>query len=161
ARARRSLRRPRDRVRRAASTRGHALRSGRVPGSRRLGRARVRDGGRARRHAGTHGGLAPSRGLHRLLAHDRPGALHSMSRRARAQALRATLGAALLCACAGPAAVPERAALAPGRFAPLVPDEADEAAADLAASALVGDADGAYDAQIRIEHYDAEQEESG
>jgi hypothetical protein len=58
--------------------------------------------------------------------------------------------------------VPEHASLTPTtHFAPLVPDEADEAAADLAASALVGDGDGAYDAQIRIESYDAEQEQSG
>ncbi|HVN39040.1 MAG TPA: hypothetical protein VMW19_12805 [Myxococcota bacterium] len=84
-----------------------------------------------------------------------------MSPRRRSRALRAALGGALLCACAGPAAVPEHASLAPTRFAPLVPDEADEAAADLAGSALVGDADGAYDAQIRIERYDEAQQQSG
>jgi len=84
-----------------------------------------------------------------------------MSRRALSRALRGALGAALLCACAGPAAVPEHALLAPSRYAPIVPDDADEAAADLASSALVGDADGASDAQTRIERYDAEQEQIG
>jgi hypothetical protein len=58
--------------------------------------------------------------------------------------------------------VPEQATLSAGeRFAPLVPDEADHAAADLAAAALASDPAGAADAVARIERYDDAQEGEG
>jgi hypothetical protein len=81
------------------------------------------------------------------------------SRRARALA---ACCAGLASACTTPAAVPERSPLATGlRFAPLVPDEADRAAAQLAAAALVDDPSGVADALKRIDRYDAAQQESG
>jgi hypothetical protein len=83
-------------------------------------------------------------------------------RRGSARLLGLAALAAATSACVGPVAVPEQASLAAGEhFAPIVPDEADHAAADLAASALVADPGGAADAVARIDRYDAEQEESG
>jgi hypothetical protein len=79
-----------------------------------------------------------------------------------ARVLGVGLLAAAAVACAGPVAVPEQATLSAGEhFAPLVPDEADHAAADLAASALVADPAGAADAVARIDRYDEEQEDHG
>lgn len=80
----------------------------------------------------------------------------------RARAAGSALGACLALACAGPAAVPEHAPLATAlRFAPIVPDEADHAAADLAAASLVPDPAAAAEALARIDRFDAEQEADG
>jgi hypothetical protein len=71
-------------------------------------------------------------------------------------------GSALALACAGPGAVPDQAPLATDvRFAPIVPDDADHASADLAVSALVGDASGAREALDRIERFDEERKAEG
>lgn len=79
------------------------------------------------------------------------------------RALPAALCACLLGACAGPGAVPDRAALATDlRFAPIVPDDADLAAADLAVASLGADQGGSREALGRIERIDEErQEEDG
>ena len=80
----------------------------------------------------------------------------------RAQSLGAALGACLACACAGPAAVPQTAAVATDlRFAPLVPDEADRAARDLAVASLGRHADAADAALSRIVSFDDQQEDDG
>ena len=83
-----------------------------------------------------------------------------MKRATRGVVAGACAGLAL--ACAGPGAVPESAPLATDlRFAPIVPDDADRASADLAVSALAGDAAGAREALERIERFDAERKEEG
>jgi hypothetical protein len=64
----------------------------------------------------------------------------------------------LTAGCATPGAPPVAPPLRDARRAPLVPDEADHAAADLAAAALVGDAPGAVRASARIAAFDAERE---
>ncbi len=80
----------------------------------------------------------------------------------RRRALHVALGACLSWACAGPGAVPDRAALATDlHFAPIVPDEADLAAADLAVASLSADRSGARAALGRIERLDADQQEQG
>jgi hypothetical protein len=73
---------------------------------------------------------------------------------------RAALAAAVVvaCACASPGAPPAGSALRDGRLAPLVPDAAEHAAADLAAAALVGDLAAADAAIARIRAFDAERE---
>jgi hypothetical protein len=70
--------------------------------------------------------------------------------------------AALALACKGPGVVPEMAPLATDvHFAPIVPDDADRASADLAVSAFAGNAEGARDALDRIERFDREREAEG
>lgn len=82
-----------------------------------------------------------------------------MSGPARALLLLA-LGA-WLGACATPGAPPTDRPLRSARFAPIVPDAADHAAADLAAAALVGDAGAAADAASRIAAFDTARGEEG
>jgi hypothetical protein len=80
----------------------------------------------------------------------------------KATRLVACGAAGLLLACTGPGAVPDAAPIATDvRFAPLVPDESDQASADLAAAALTGDAEGAYAALMRIERFDESLDDEG
>jgi hypothetical protein len=67
--------------------------------------------------------------------------------------------AALACACASPGAPPAAPALRDARMAPIVPDAADHAAADLAAAALVRDLAPADAAALRIRAFDAQREQ--
>jgi hypothetical protein len=82
-------------------------------------------------------------------------------RRALAGSLAALAAGACLC-CAGSGAVPDAGGLALDvRFAPLVPDDADLAAADLAVASLGADRAAAGEALSRIERADAEREQEG
>ncbi|MGH0031588.1 MAG: hypothetical protein ACQGVC_17480 [Myxococcota bacterium] len=68
------------------------------------------------------------------------------------------LGSAWLAACAGPGAPPVRSPVREARLAPIVPDTADHAAADLAAAALVADVEGAARALDTIAAFDDARE---
>ena len=69
------------------------------------------------------------------------------------------LAAALTCGCTTPGARPIDALLPNVRFAPIVPDEADHAAADAAAAALTGNVEGVALATARIAEFDAQRSE--